>query len=199
MAGIVQVFRCQHCKTIHALGWPASEKPQGTKSRWVGHWRSHGLYGELTLACGAGRYDGSGRAGRFGSTVGCARDEPLRRCGALALWAMPVAAAVVGNDRMRAVLAAGHMAAERRRAAALDGTHHLHLFEADVPSVGSAPRRPMVAKYIRDLQARTGHGRGLLARPRWRTGVTHRQLLSWMRSMRPRSSRQGTPPATDNL
>src|SRR5450755_4182348 len=123
----------------------------------------------------------------------------IRRCGALALWAMPVAAAVVGNDRVRAVLAARHMAAERRRAAALDGTHHLHLVEADVPGIGSAPRRPMVAKYIRDFQARTGHGRGLLARPRWRTGVTHRQLLSWMRSMRPRSSRQGTPPATDNL
>src|ERR1700692_967712 len=131
--------------------------------------------------------------------VGLPRGETLRRCGSLALWAMPVAAAVVRDDRMRAVLAARHMAAERRRAAALDGTHHLHLFEADVPSVGSAPRRPMVAEYVRHLQGRTGHGRGLLGRPRWCNGVTHRQLLSWMRSMTPRSSREGTPPAIDNL
>jgi hypothetical protein len=41
----VQVFRRRHCETIHALGWPASEKRQGTKSRWVGHWRCRGLYG----------------------------------------------------------------------------------------------------------------------------------------------------------
>src|SRR5271155_4307793 len=108
-------------------------------------------------------------------------------------------ATVVGNDRMRTVLAARHMAAERRCAAALDGTHDLHLVEADVPGIGASPRRSMVAEYIRDLQARTGHGLGLLARQRWRNGVTHRQLLSWMRSMTPRSSRQGTPPAIDNL
>jgi hypothetical protein len=41
--GTVQVFRRRHCETIHALGWPASEKRQGTKSRWVGHWRCRGL------------------------------------------------------------------------------------------------------------------------------------------------------------
>jgi hypothetical protein len=33
----------------------------------------HGIYGELASGCGAGRYDRSGRAGRFGSKVGCAR------------------------------------------------------------------------------------------------------------------------------
>jgi hypothetical protein len=72
-AGSVQVFRRRHCETIHALGRPASEKRQGTKSRWVGHRRCSGLYGELALGCGAGRFDRSGRAGRFGSNVGCAR------------------------------------------------------------------------------------------------------------------------------
>jgi hypothetical protein len=71
-AGCVQVFRCRHYKTIHALWRPASEKRQGRKSRWVGHWRCRGLYGELASGCGAGRYDRSGRAGRFGSKVGCA-------------------------------------------------------------------------------------------------------------------------------
>jgi hypothetical protein len=69
----VQVFRCRHCKTIHALGRPASEKRQGTKSRWAGHRQCSGLYGELASGCGAGRFDRSGRAGPFGSNVGCAR------------------------------------------------------------------------------------------------------------------------------
>jgi hypothetical protein len=44
------------------------------------------------------------------------------------------------------------MAAELCRAAVLDRTHDLHLVEADVPGIGATPRRPMVAKYIRDLQ-----------------------------------------------
>jgi hypothetical protein len=83
--------------------------------------------------------------------------EPLLcRC-ALAFWAVPVAAAIVGDDGVRAVLAARNMAAERRGAAALDCAHHLHLVEADVPGIGSAPRRPVVAEDIRDLQNWTGH------------------------------------------
>jgi hypothetical protein len=44
-AAPVQVFRCRHCKTIHGVGRPASEKRQGTKSRWVGHWRAAGSMG----------------------------------------------------------------------------------------------------------------------------------------------------------
>jgi len=40
------------------------------------------------------------------------------------------------------------MAAEGRRAAALDRTHDLHLIEADVPGIGATPRRPMVAEDI---------------------------------------------------
>jgi len=34
---IVQVFGRRHDGTIHGLKRPASEKRQGTKSRWVGH------------------------------------------------------------------------------------------------------------------------------------------------------------------
>ena len=67
---------------------------------------------------------------------------------------------------MRAVLAARDMAAERRRAAALDRAHHLHLVEADVAGIGTAPRRPVVAEDIRDLQRWTGHGRRALRRRR---------------------------------
>jgi hypothetical protein len=44
---VVQVFGRRHDETIHALGRPASEKRQGTKSRWVKHGRCSGLYGDL--------------------------------------------------------------------------------------------------------------------------------------------------------
>src|SRR5262249_14100885 len=91
--------------------------------------------------------------------------EPLLGGGALTLGAMPVATAIVGNDSIGAVLAARDMAAERHRTAALDGRHYLQLVEADVPGIGAAPRRPMVAEDIRNLQRWTGHRRRRL---RWR-------------------------------
>jgi hypothetical protein len=65
---------------------------------------------------------------------------------------------------MRTVLAALDVAAERRRAAALDGRHHLQLVEADVADIGSTPCRTVAAEDIRDLQRWTGHSRGRLGR-----------------------------------
>jgi hypothetical protein len=62
------------------------------------------------------------------------------------------------------VLAARNTPTEGRRAAALDRTHDLHLVEADVPGIGAAPRRPMVAEDIRDLQLWARHDRGSLRR-----------------------------------
>src|SRR5690349_6459726 len=61
---------------------------------------------------------------------------------------MPVAAGVVGDGRVRAgvVLAARDMAAERRRAAALDCAHHLQLVETDVSAVGFTPSGTVVAE-----------------------------------------------------
>src|SRR5438270_12376680 len=69
---------------------------------------------------------------------------------------MPVAAGVVGDGRVRAgvVLAAGDMAAERRRAAALDCAHHLQLVETD---------GTVVAEDIRDLQSWPAHVGGAYA------------------------------------
>ena len=67
---------------------------------------------------------------------------------------------------MRAVLAARHMAAERRGATALDGRHHLQLVEAKVSGIGRPPRCPVIAEDIRDLQRWTEHGRGQLRRRR---------------------------------
>ena len=70
---------------------------------------------------------------------------------------MPVAAAVVGDGRVGAVLAARDVSAERRRAAALDGAHHLQLGKAHVAAVGLTPGGPVVAEDVRDLQSGTGH------------------------------------------
>ena len=100
---------------------------------------------------------------RHRQQVGLALGQPLLRRRALALRAMPVAAGVVGDRRVGAVLAARDMAAERRRAAALDRRHHLQLAEAHMAGIGPAPRRPMAAEDIRDLQRWTRHGAALQA------------------------------------
>src|SRR5271165_5241735 len=75
------------------------------------------------------------------------------------------------------------MAAERRRAAALDRRHYLQLVEADVPGIGSTPRRPVVAEDIRDLQLRTRHCRGRLRRRGFAAGrlaILLRGFLLWL-------------------
>ena len=71
--------------------------------------------------------------------VGLALGEPVRRRRALALGAVPVAAAVVGDAAVAAVLAGLDVAAERRGAAGLDRRHDLELAEAQVPGMGRAP------------------------------------------------------------
>ena len=83
--------------------------------------------------------------------------EPLPRRRGLTLRAMPVAAGIVGDAFVRAVLAALDMAAERGGPAGLDRRHHLQLGEAHVTGVGLAPRRPMGAKDVGDLQAGPRH------------------------------------------
>src|ERR1039457_682931 len=74
---------------------------------------------------------------------------------------MPVATGVVRDLRMaaRRILAARDMPAERRRATALDRTHHLQLIEAHMPAVGLTPRRPVIAEHVRDLRSGPSHGR----------------------------------------
>src|SRR5256885_5091276 len=78
---------------------------------------------------------------------------------------MPVAATVVRDLRVFALLAARDMPAESRRAAALDRRHHLQLAEAHMAGVGSAPCRSMAAEDIRDLQSWARHARRALG---WR-------------------------------
>jgi len=67
---------------------------------------------------------------------------------------MSVATAVIGDERMRAVLTARDMASESRRAAVLDGTHHLQLGEAHMARVGGTPCGSVIAEDVRDLQKR---------------------------------------------
>jgi len=54
-------FRMSASRALDALGRPASEKRQGTKSREVGRRRCRGLYGDLAAASGWARLDQSGR------------------------------------------------------------------------------------------------------------------------------------------
>ena len=85
---------------------------------------------------------------------GLALGEPLPCDSALTLWAVPVATTVVGDEGVSAglVLATRNVAAERGRAAALDGRHHLQLVEAHVPAVGLTPSGAVIAENVRDLQ-----------------------------------------------
>jgi len=98
--------------------------------------------------------------------LGLARLQPFAGLTALALGAVPVTAAIVGDDRAaaRLVLTARDMAAEGRRAAAFDRAHHLQLRMAEMAGVGTAPSGAVVAEDIRDLQGRTGHRRRRLRR-----------------------------------
>ena len=79
----------------------------------------------------------------------------------MALRTMPVAARVICNRRVptRRVLATRNLAAEGRRAAALDRAHHLHLRMAEMAAVGVTPSGTVAAEDARDLQCGTAHGR----------------------------------------
>ena len=84
--------------------------------------------------------------------------QPLLGGNGLALRAVAIAAGVVGDAYMRAILAALDMAAESCGAAALDGRHDLQLREAHLPGVGGAPGRTIPAEDIRQLDRWTRHG-----------------------------------------
>ena len=55
--------------------------------------------------------------------------------------------------------ARGLKAHERRRATALDRSHHLQLVEAHVPAAGLTPSRTVIAENVRDFQSWSSHGR----------------------------------------
>ena len=98
---------------------------------------------------------------RHRQQFGLALGQPLAGSSPLTLGAVSVAAAVVGDDGVSAllVLAACDMAAERGCAAALDRTHDLDLAKAHMAGVDAPPHCPVVAEDIRDLQSWSSHGR----------------------------------------
>ena len=88
-----------------------------------------------------------GHGQQFGLAVG----QPLLGSGGLALWAMPVAAGIVGDAQVRALLAALDMTAQRHRSAALDRRHDLELAEAYMAGMRRTPSRPAAAEDVRHL------------------------------------------------
>src|ERR1700756_4300701 len=67
---------------------------------------------------------------------------------------MAIAARVVSDAAVAAILAALDMAAERGRAALLDRRHDLELSQAHMSGIGPAPVGPMAMKDVCDLQLR---------------------------------------------
>jgi len=101
-----------------------------------------------------------GHGQEFGPAVG----EPLLGRGGLALRAVPIAAGVVADAQVGAVLAAFDMTAQRPhgtspwaegpRSAALDRRHDLELAEAHMAGMGRTPSRPARAEDVRHLDRR---------------------------------------------
>ena len=96
--------------------------------------------------------------------VGLALGEPGARRRALALGAVPVAAAVVGDPPMPAVLAGLDVAAQGSGAAVLDRRHHLELVQAQMPGMGGPVGRAGSAEDVGDLD-RGAHRLSRRARP----------------------------------
>jgi len=94
---------------------------------------------------------------RHREQFGFARRQPCRRSRPLAFRASPITAAAVGDDRVRAVLAAFDMTTERGGATNLDCRHHTSLGEAHVAGIGRTPRLTMSAEDIRHLELRPEH------------------------------------------
>ena len=92
-----------------------------------------------------------------GQQVGLALGKPCPRRRALTLRAVPVAAGVVGDAPLAAVLAGLDVTAERRGAAVLDCRHDLELGEAQVTCLGGPVSRPGCAEDVGDLDRGT-HG-----------------------------------------
>ncbi len=114
--------------------------------------------------------------------IGLAGREPILRRRALTLWAMAIAARVVGDTAVAAIFAALDMPAERGGAALLDRRHDLELTQAHMSGIGPAPVGPIAMKDVCDLQLRAAHGRP--ATPRVaasRRSVVQAGRVGWLR------------------
>ena len=84
--------------------------------------------------------------------VGLALGQPGARGGALALGAVPVAAGVVGDAPVAAVLAGLDVTAEGGGAAVLDRRHDLELLQAQMPGMGGPVGGAGSAEDVGDLE-----------------------------------------------
>jgi L,D-peptidoglycan transpeptidase YkuD (ErfK/YbiS/YcfS/YnhG family) len=83
--------------------------------------------------------------------------KPVPRSSGLTLRTMTVAAGIVGDNGMVAVLTTGDMATERCGSTTLDRAHHLELAKAQMTGIGNTPGGSMAAEDVRDLQSWTRH------------------------------------------
>ena len=125
---------------------------------------------------------------RHREEIGLARGQPLPGGCALALRAVPVAATVVRDLGVRALLAARDMAAKCCRAATLDRTHDLQLAETDVAGIGAPPHRP----WSRKISATSSAGRDT-APSRYAGGWSFLLFLGLLRGCDSRSSGLSMP------
>lgn len=84
--------------------------------------------------------------------IGLARRQPGAGSRALAPGAMPVAAGVIGDPPVPAVVAGLDMTAQRGGAAGLDRRHDLELTKAEMPGMSGAIGGPGAAEDIGDLE-----------------------------------------------
>ncbi len=96
---------------------------------------------------------------RHRQQLGLARRQPRLGGRPLALRAVPVAAGVIGDARVGAVLAAFDMTAQRCGAADLDRGHDAPLAEAQMSLVGGAPSGAVAAEDVRHFELWTRHCR----------------------------------------
>jgi hypothetical protein len=94
---------------------------------------------------------------RHRQQIGLAIGKPSFACRALALGAMPVAAAIERHAGMRAILANLDMTAQRCGPAKLDRRHEAAFDAAKMAVMGSAISRAMAAENIRHLQSGAHH------------------------------------------
>ena len=113
-----------------------------------------------------------------GQQFGFACSQPCFCGGGLALGTVAIAAGIVGDVLMCAVLTARDMATERRRAAPLDRGHHLQLRRVQMPGMVMAIGRPMGAEDIRDLQLCPATRQSLLTAMRGIQGRLRRAFLA---------------------
>ena len=91
--------------------------------------------------------------------LGFARCQPVLSGPPLTLWTMAIAARIISDPGVRAVLAALDVTAECGRAAGFDRRHDATLAGADMPGIGVAPCLAVAAEDIRHLKVRSGHRR----------------------------------------